>query len=177
MPRKKIDLRSFSIEELRAEIERRENEEYALKEAYEQANPDYGSWSKMHRSQGWMPLRQSEPDEDVRDWIENWLLPKVREISGIGWIRDSYMIISHPNSLIRLGFGEERLRVRNTVIDQLKKAFPTLTDDCFGYKLDRVHSVETDDKGEEFYVYTGMWALNPYRIKMRGAIVAERFGV
>jgi hypothetical protein len=178
MPRKKIDLRGFSIEDLKAEIERRENEEYALREAYEQAHPDYRNWSKMHRSQGWKPLYNSEPDEETVQWIENWLLPKVVQmVTGINWMRDSYLIVSHPTALIRLGFGEERLRTRNPVVDSLKKAFPTLTDDCFGYKLERVHSVETNEDGEEFYVYEGMWSLNPYRIRKRGAITAERFGV
>jgi hypothetical protein len=168
-------LRTFTTEELQSEIFRREEEEARLEEEISIPDSIPEFW-RAHRNCGWKPMYNSEPEEEYANWIEQWLLPRVREATSLGWMRDSYLIISHPSAQITLKLGDEKLRRKNPEIESLMEMFPTLTDDCFGYKLDNVENVY-EENGKEYYLYRGMWALNPYNIYIRGEIVGQKFGI
>lgn len=140
-------------------------------------NPDYSKWGMMHRSQGWKPLFNIELEEKYEKWLKEVMFPEVKAATGISWSIDSYLLHSTPTALVTLGFDhDEPLGKQNMHVRTLRNLFPTLKDDCFGYKLHSVHKVFEKD-GKDYYTYVGMWSLNPHRVYERGAIIGKNYGI
>ena len=166
----------YSIEELNAELERRTNEEIEIRDKYERENPNYSSWPLAHRSCGWKAMYNHEPKKQQINWIEKWLIPRINEVTGIQWVRESYFIRSAPNVTITLPHGDYSVIEHNEVAKAIKKKFPTLSEECFGYKLEKVKD-HKEENGVEIYSYEGMWALSIENIRNRGRIQSEKYGL
>lgn len=165
----KTELSKYSVEELQKEIERRET-----KISDEQYETPFDKYPIFHRSVGWRPLKMTSIDKEYKKWLDRFLV-QLKEITNMEWYLDSYLVTTNHDILISLPLSHDEFTImKNDLIKKLMDIWPALSEDDFGFKLEKVEIIDFDTN---IYTYRGMWTFNPINIHDRGKIYSTLFGL
>ncbi len=131
----------------------------------------------MHRNCGWMPLR--EPNE-TPEWVKDVLIPFLNQETGITWSIAGNRLLHSETTTMFLPISSMWDKLNgvlgeNKALCKIKKKYPTLTHQDFGYKIEK--RIHPKNRPRQHVAYEGFWALSVDNIIERGAITGKKFGL
>jgi hypothetical protein len=130
-----------------------------------------------HRSFGWKPLY--EPDENPA-WVKDVLIPHLNKETGIKWSIAGNKLLHSETTTLFLPISSlwcilNGVLGENKALCKIKKKYPTLQEDNFGYKIEK--RIHPKNRPRQHIAYEGFWALSIDNILERGAITGKKFGL
>jgi hypothetical protein len=130
-----------------------------------------------HRNCGWRPMYE----EDLTpEWVSVVLIPWLKSETGIDWkIVGNHLLNSETTTMfLPISSMWDKLGgifANNVVPSKIKKKYPVLREDDFGYKIEK--RIHPKNRPRQHIAYEGFWALSVHTIIKRGSITGKKFGL